>query len=307
MSIEQLPQNRIFAGVSLVLHARYIIGESIVYDDCRNAMLWVDICGKRIHRLALGEMHHEIWLAPEFPTSIGLRKDGGAIVRLTNRLALWDYGEKFETLAVPELDLPDNRLNEGKVALDGSFWVGSMQNKLNTDGNPKATARNSGAVYRITSDGSVQQLMPREYGIPNSMAWTEDHGFIFADTMQNTNFRFATDGTSLHNRQIFFGPFKRGLPDGSCLDADGQLWNCRVVRGAAVACISEPGELQKLAELACSWPTSCTFGGPNLDRLFVTSSRFTMAPEHLRNHPQEGGLFEVHADAKGKPEHRFGA
>jgi sugar lactone lactonase YvrE len=307
MPIEQFPQSSIFPGVSLVLDARDIIGESIVYDDCRNALLWVDICGKRIHRLALGDMHHEIWPTPEFPTSIGLRKDGGAIVGLTNRVALWDYGEKFETLAVPELDLPDNRLNEGKVAPDGSFWVGSIQNNLNTDGSLKATTSNSGAVYRITPDGTVQQLTPREYGIPNSMAWTKDHVFIFADTMQNTIFRFATDGSSLHDRQIIFGPFDRGLPDGSCLDADGQLWNCRVVGGAAVACISEQGTLQKLAELSCSWPTSCTFGGPNLDRLFVTSSRFTMTPKHLRMHPQEGGLLEVHADAKGKPEHQSGA
>jgi sugar lactone lactonase YvrE len=32
-----------------------------------------------------------------------------------------------------------------------------------------------------------------------------------------------------------------------------------------------------------------------------------MTPEHLKMHPQEGGLFEVHTDGKGKPEHRFGA
>jgi sugar lactone lactonase YvrE len=307
MPIEQFPQNRIFPCASLVLDARDIIGESIVYDDCRNALLWVDIGGKRIHRLALEQMRHEIWPTPEFPTSIGLRKDGGAIVGLTTRVALWNYDNVFETFAVPEPDVPENRLNEGRVGPDGSFWVGTMQNNINPDGSPKEVTRNCGAVYRITSDGTVQQLTPREYGIPNSMAWTDDHGFIFADTMQNTIFRFATDGSSLHDRQILFSPFDRGLPDGSCLDADGQLWNCRVVGGAAVACISKRGELQKLVELPCSWPTSCTFGGPNLDRLFVTSSRFTMTPEHLRMHPQEGGLFEVHADAKGKPEHRFGA
>lgn len=291
----------------LLLDVQDIVGESLIFYDRRNALLWVDIVGKRIHRLFLDDMRHELWPTPDFPTSIGLRKDGGAIVGLTNRLALWDYGETFETLAVPELDLPENRLNEGKVAPDGSFWVGSMQNNLNPDGSPKEVTRNCGAIYRITSDGSVQQLTRSEYGIPNSMAWTEDHRFIFADTMQNMIFRFATDGCSLHDRQIFFGPFDRGFPDGSCLDADGQLWNCRVVGGAAVACIAKRGKLQKLAELPCSWPTSCTFGGQNLDRLYVTSARFTMTPEHLRMNPQEGGLFEVHTNAKGKPEHRFGA
>jgi sugar lactone lactonase YvrE len=307
MPIEQFPQNRIFPCASLVLDARDIIGESIVYDDCRNALLWVDIGGKRIHRLALEEMRHEIWPTPEFPTSIGLRKDGGAIVGLTTRVALWNYDNVFETFAVLEPDVPENRLNEGRVGPDGSYWVGTMQNNINPDGSPKEVTRNCGAVYRITSDGTVQQLTPREYGIPNSMAWTEDHGYIFADTMQNTIFRFATDGSSLHDRQILFGPFDRGLPDGSCLDADGQLWNCRVVGGAAVACISKRGELQKLVELPCSWPTSCTFGGPNLDRLFVTSARFTMTPEHLKMHSDEGGLFEVHTNAQGKPEHRFGS
>jgi sugar lactone lactonase YvrE len=261
MPLEQFPQNCIFPGASLVLDARDIIGESIVYDDCHNALLWVDIGGKRIHRLALGERSHEIWPTPEFPTSIGLRKDGGAIVGLTTRVALWNYDNVFETFAVPEPDVPDNRLNEARVGPDGSFWVGTMQNNLNPDGSNKEVTRNSGAVYRITPDGSVQQLTPREYGISNSMAWTDDHGFIFADTMQNTIFRFATDGSSLHDRQIFFSPFDRGLPDGSGLDAEGQLWSCRVVGGAAVACISKRGELQKLVELPCSWPTSRAFGG----------------------------------------------
>jgi sugar lactone lactonase YvrE len=287
--------------------ARDIIGESIVYDDCRNALLWVDICGKRIHRLTLGDMRHEIWPTPEFPTSIGLRKDGGAIVGLTTRAALWNYDKVFETFAAPEPDVPDNKVNEHRVAPDGTFWVGAMENTINSDGSAKDETCNCGAVYRIMPDGAVLQMTPRENCVLNSMAWTEYHGFIFAHTMQNTIFRFATDGTSLLGRQILFGSFDRGLPNGSCLDADGQLWNCRVVGYATVACISEQGTLQKLAELPCSWPTSCTFGGPNLDRLLVTSSRFTMTPKHLRMHPQEGGLFEVRADAKGKPEHRFGA
>lgn len=148
-------------------------------------------------------MRHEFWPTPEFPTSIGLRTDGGAILGLTTRVALWNFENVFETFAVPEPDLLDNRLNEGRVVPDGSFWVGTMLNNFNPDGSPKATTRNRGAVYRITSDGAVQQLTPREYGIPNSMAWTEDHGFIFADSMQNTIIRFATDGYSLHSSQIF--------------------------------------------------------------------------------------------------------
>jgi sugar lactone lactonase YvrE len=249
----QVKQDSGILRVSLLLDVQDIVGESIIFDDRRNALLWVDIVGKRIHRLFLDDMQHESWPTPEFPTSIGLRKDGGAIVGLTNRVALWDYGETFKTLAVPEPDLPDNRLNEGKVAPDGLFWVGTMQNNLNADGSPKDMTRNSGAVYRIAPEGSLRQLTPREYGISDTMAWTKDNHFLFADTLQNTIFGFNTDGISLSGRKTFFGPCDRGLPDGSCLDSEDQLWNCRVVGGAAVACISRHGELLRFTELPCSW------------------------------------------------------
>ena len=41
---------------------------------------------------------------------------------MRDRVALWDYGGEFRTLAIIEPDLPDNRLNEGRVGPDGAFW-----------------------------------------------------------------------------------------------------------------------------------------------------------------------------------------
>jgi sugar lactone lactonase YvrE len=110
-------------GATLFVDAADVVGESAVYDDQRGALLWVDIAGKRIHRVLLGEKRHKIWPAPDFPTSIGLRADRGAILGLRDRVVLWDYGGDFRTFALIEPDLPDNRLNEGRVGPDGAFWV----------------------------------------------------------------------------------------------------------------------------------------------------------------------------------------
>jgi sugar lactone lactonase YvrE len=290
----------------LILDCADIVGESVVYDDRQNALVWVDIGGKRIHRLGLSSKNHELWETPEFPTSIGLRRDGGAIVGLTSRVALWDFGGDFRTLAIPEPDLPDNRLDEGRVAPDGSFWVGTMQNNLNPDGSPKDMTRNSGAIYRIAPDGAVTQLSPRDYGISNTMAWTSDGRFLFADTLQNTIFSFALRDGRLGERSIFHGPLERGFPDGSCLDRFGRLWNCRVAGGSAIARFSAAGNFEGYVELPCAWPTSCAFGGPGLDRLYVTSARFTMSAKHLSAHPLEGCLFELDVGPLGNPEARFG-
>ena len=283
-----------------------IVGESAVYDERRNALVWVDIGGKRIHRIFLGDKLHETWATPDFPTSIGMRKDGGAIVGLRDRVATWDFGGEFRTLAVIEPDLPDNRLNEGRVSPDGAYWVGTMQNNLNADGSPKDMTRNSGAIYRVASDGQTTQLTPREFGITNTMAWTRDRRFICADTLRNELYSFDHLDGALANKRLFAPPYARGLPDGSCLDANDYLWNCRVVGGSCVARFRPNGVLDRVVELPCSWPTSCTFGGPGLAMLYVTSARFTMTPEHIRAHPEEGAVLALDVGVNGISEHCFG-
>jgi sugar lactone lactonase YvrE len=288
-----------------VLDAADIVGESLVYDERQNALLWVDIGGKRIHRLFLDTRRHELWPTPDFPTSIGLRRDGGAVVGLRDRVALWDYAEDFRTLAIVEPDLPDNRLNEGRVGQDGAYWVGTMQNNLHPDGSPKDITRNSGAVYRIDPDGRVTPMTPREFGITNTMVWTQNGLFITADTLRNEIYAYNFQNGALSGKRIFAARVERGAPGGSCLGGDGRLWNCRVGGGASVACFRSDGALDRLIELPCSWPTSCAFGGRNFATLYVTSARFTMTREHVATHPQERGIFALDVGAAGRPEHRL--
>jgi SMP-30/Gluconolactonase/LRE-like region len=157
--------------VRQILPGTDMVGESIVWDLKRGCVFWVDIVGRAIRRFDPVSGQERRWEAPELPTSIGLRADGGAIVGLTRRVALWDFGETFETLAVPEPDLPDNRLNEGKVAPDGSFWVGTMQNNVTESGASKDITDKAGRYYRIDASGRTTLLSPDRYGITNGMAW----------------------------------------------------------------------------------------------------------------------------------------
>jgi sugar lactone lactonase YvrE len=252
---------------------------------------------------------HETWDTPDLVTSIGLRQDGGAIVGLRKEVALWDFGGPFRTLARIEADSPDTRLNEGVVAPDGSFWVGTMMNNIGAGDAPTDITRDAGRLYRVDAAGKVIALSDNRFGITNTMAWTADGRFITADTMKNQLYSYRLDGTSsqLSDRRLLFGGFERGLPDGSCMDADGYIWNCRVVGGSCLARIAPDGTLDRLVELPCSWPTSCAFGGEHLDTLFVTSARFTMSAEHLQANPNEGGLFAVRPGVRGVRAHRFGA
>ena len=294
------------ATVELLVPARDVVGESIVWDDRGRALIWVDIGGRRIHRFDPESQDHRIWPVGFFPTSIGLCSDGRAVLGRTRDVVLWDWGGDGEVLAVPEPDLPGNRLNEGRVAPDGSFWVGTMADNLTPDGRPREQAGKTGRLYRIAPDGSVTALSEDRFGITNTMVWLDDGRFITADTVANAIFAYpVTAGGRLGPREPFGPAISRGLPDGSCRDAEGGVWTCRVVGGRALTRTLPDGTLDRVVDLPCSWPTSCTFGGPDLDILFVTSARFTMSAEHLAAEPQEGGVFMLRPGVTGLPENRF--
>lgn len=297
------------ATIRQLLPGSDVVGESIVWDERRSCLFWVDIVGRRIRRFDPRSGDERIWDLSEMPTSIGLRADGGAVVGLTRRVALWDFGENFETLSVPEPERPHNRLNEGKVAPDGSFWVGTMQNNVEKSGAPKAITAKAGRYYRIDAAGAATLLSSDLYGITNGMAWLPDGRFVTADTLDNAVYAYAVlpDRRAIGQRRSFGEPFARGFPDGCCMDEEGAVWTCRVAGGACLTRTLPDGTLDRIIELPCTWPTSCTFGGPDLRTLFVTSARFTMTPEHLAANPQEGGLFACEPGVAGIRENRFGA
>jgi sugar lactone lactonase YvrE len=294
--------------VDLVHDSRNIVGESIVWDDQMEVLLWVDIVDKLIIRFDPLSGAYQTWETEELPTSIGLCADGGAIVGFAQRVALWDFNDTFTTLAIPEPAQPANRLNDGRVAPDGSFWVGTMQNNLGPDGMPAAQTARTGRLYRIGHHGDVTQLTDDQFGITNTLAWLPDGQFVTADTIVNQlySYRVAKNPWALRDRKLFSAPFDRGLPDGSCVDSEGYLWTCRVCGGYAVTRTAPDGEVVQTIDLPCSWPTSCTFGGASLDTLYITSARFTLSPDHLRANPHEGGLFAVRPGVTGRIENRFG-
>nr|WP_274627558.1 SMP-30/gluconolactonase/LRE family protein [Mesorhizobium shangrilense] len=295
------------AGARLVRDCRNIVGESLIWVAEEGALYWVDIGGRSISMLRPADGGFESWATPDFPTSIGLRKDGGFIVGLTRDICFWRPGEEFQIVARPEPELTGNRLNEGVVAPDGSFWVGSMDNNLNPDGSPKKQTSASGGYYRLAPDLSLRQLTPNEYGITNTMGWLAGQRFVTADTLANTLYQFDVEPDGcIGNRRVFAAGFERGFPDGSCVDGEGYLWNCRVAGGSCVVRFSPSGSVDRVVELPCSWPTSCAFGGPELATLYVTSARFTMSAEHLAANPQEGGLFAVDVAVRGVLPNRFG-
>jgi len=290
--------------MSSVLQCNDVVGESVVWCERRQTLFWVDIVGRRLHRFHPASGTHVVRATAEMPTSIGLREDDGAIVGFRHEVVLWDFEDRFETLALVEADQPDNRLNEGCVAPDGSFWVGTMQNNVDSNGGPLPISGRRGAIYRIDGAGSVRPLTGPEFAITNTFVWL-DGKFVTADSLENALYAYDWDGAdNVTGRRSFTPAYAKGLPDGSCLDAEGFIWNCRVAGGGCVVRFAADGRVDREVAVGCDSPTSCTFGGDDLSTLFVTSSRFGMQAGQF-DEGLEGSLFALDVGVRGRPANRF--
>ena len=274
---------------------RCVLGEGPLWLPEREVLLWVDILEPAVYRnrLATGETHR--WPIPENIGWVIPRKDRpGFIAGLRSGFAELT----LEPLEIkPLVPLAEHavdarlRLNDGKADARGRIFAGSMD----MDG------RNCGKLMRLDSDRSVH-VVDDGYGITNGPTFSPRGDTLYhADSRARQVFRFdlGSDG-SLSNRRLFVEfPSDWGVPDGMTTDAEGFIWIAHW-GGSRVSRFNPTGELDRAIHLPTSQITSCVFGGPNLDRLYVTSAALDLAHEALA-----GSVFEVDPGCTGLPPNRF--
>ncbi|MGE6781765.1 SMP-30/gluconolactonase/LRE family protein [Ensifer adhaerens] len=278
-------------------------GEGAVWSADEAAVYWTDINRFLIHRYDEATQAVRTWLFDEPVVAISLTsEDGRLLVALGSKLIWWwpktdrrqDHG-----FALP--GTPRVRLNDGRADPLGNFWVGSMKNNVLPDGQLGDVAPGEGILYRIAPDGAVTEWR-HGLGISNTLCWSPDRStFYFGDTLANEIYAFDYDveaGAISGERHLFTG-FQRGSPDGSAIDSEGFLWNCRY-GGRCIARIAPDGTLAEVIEMPVSNITTCTFGGADRMTLYITTAGGGPA-ERLA-----GSLYAMRVDVAGLPENRYG-
>jgi sugar lactone lactonase YvrE len=276
--------------VEVVVEAGNTLGEGPVWDPDQGVW-WLDILESQLHLFDLAGNWQTREL-DETPGSLALAGEGRLLLALRRGLFLYDIGsETSAPVAAIEEDLPDNRLNDGKTDAAGRFWVGSMAD----DGRGKR-----GALYRW--DGGVTRVFG-DVGIPNSLAWSPDgRTMYFADGAVGAIFTFPYDPDTgrIGERRVFAEVEPPRAPDGSTVDTDGCLWNAEW-GGARLVRYTPDGRVDRVVELPVAKPTCPTFGGPNLDLLYVTTARAGHAEDPLSSERHAGAVFVVDAGVTGLP------
>jgi sugar lactone lactonase YvrE len=274
----------------LALDARALLGEGAIWNAALQRLHWVDIEAHRVFTYdpATGENR-----ACDVGQKVGTvvpRRGGGLMLALHEGFAALDpdTGRLRLLPRPPEHDPAAARFNDGKCDPAGRFWAGTMV--LQKGPNPP------GRLYRLDADGSMH-VMLRGVGTSNGLAWSLDRRTLYyIDTPLQRVDAFDYDdatGTIADRRPVIRIPPGIGRPDGSTLDAEGMLWIAMWDGWGVTRWDPRTGRMLQSIPLPVARVTSCAFGGPKLDTLYLTSACQGLTREQLATQPLAGGLFQV--------------
>lgn len=288
-------------SLTVALDIRAELGECPLWSADEQALYFVDIKGRALHRYKPSTSEHRIMLMPEEIGCIGFRKGGGFIAGFRSGLWLLDAEGRRE---VKLADNPENqetsRFNDGRIDPAGRFFAGTIDE-------PK----DGGKAHLYRYDRRGLAVMAGGLLTSNGVAFSPDGRTLYhADTPTFTVWRYAYDpATGLATDQSLFirltpTETDRGRPDGAAVDAEGCYWTA-LFEGGRIQRYAPDGTLLAEYPVPARCPTMVCFGGPDLRTLYITSASTGRSEEELAAFPHSGSLFSMRVDVPGLPEYRF--
>ncbi|EHK76512.1 putative senescence marker protein-30 (SMP-30) [Sinorhizobium meliloti CCNWSX0020] len=268
-----------------IVDCRNTLGECPLWSAEDQCLWWIDVADPRLWKFVPSSLEVSSWRLTKPPAALVLRPEGGLLVIFRKGFSVIDRLQPGDVIDQEHpLNLGEDRFNDGRVDAAGRIWIGSMDRKL---------VRPLGRLYSF-SEGTLSP-MDEGFALSNGIGWSPDwRTMYFAETQARSiyAYEFDLDRGAISNRRIFASTSGEGGPDGLCVDSDGNVW-VAVFGGGRIERYSPSGEPLGPLELPNAHPTSCTFGGRELDTLFVTSSTMKIDGGSVGEQEFPGGLWSV--------------
>ncbi len=283
------------------------VGECPLWHPKEQALYWVDIDGRAVHRLHPDSGRQTRWEMPSEPSALAINAGGGLIVALRSGFAHLDTRTgSLAHIAPAPFDMATTRFNDGKVDPAGRFWVGTIFEPRNADA----------AEMFVLEKGKVRKVWSGGMTVSNGLGFSPDqHTMYHADTTTHRIDRFDFDAATgaLSAAQPFqrFSTDKKaadygGRPDGAAVDSEGNYWSA-MFEGGKILRFAPDGQLLGDITVPARCPTMVTFGGADLRTLYITTASHNRSKEEIAEYPLTGHVLSVRVDVAGQPETAYQA
>ena len=284
---------------SLLVDCQNLLGECVLWNTDDQRVYWTDVYSNKLY--SCYEQGGDLLIRdlPDMLGSFAFDPDGNLIAAFSDGLFRYNLStEQCDRLTTFEQDIELTRLNDGRCDRAGRFVVGGCY---------QAAFKQVSSV--ISYDGGPEaRTIIDKVALTNAIAFSTDGSrMYFSDSQTQIVHWYEYDNATGHlgQRHVLTEiPQANGFADGSCVDADDNLWNARYYGGFIQQYRPDGSEGLRIdATTLC--PTCICFGGTNMDTMFISSGCKDLNESQRAEQPHAGGLFKVQLDVKGLPESRF--
>ncbi len=273
--------------IESVANYHCVTGENPLYNQRDGRIYWEDIPTGRLFRADHATLEHECFYQGDVVGGFTFQADGSLLLFEADRIAILDARGGRRVLR-EGIDPDMERFNDVIADPEGRVFAGTI-GRTNT----------SGGLYRIERDGSVRCLF-KGSGCANGMGFTPDLTRLYwTCSTRRRIYVYDYDRASGElggERVVYEAPAAEGIPDGLTVDAAGDLWSARW-DGSALLHFSPDAQLLETVRFPVGKVSSATFGGPELDTIYVTT-----AGGRAGSDGPEGTLYRLRAGARGQSE-----
>lgn len=320
-----LPDDTEYVEALLLVDDRSLLGEGIVFDDRKHEVLWTDIDGKKFHILKLDyeeptKVVYQTHDLPKMLGSFGLLDNEPASTELP-LLCAWEDGfqlydiakqEELSAMSQGEAVNPEklpSRLNDGRTAPEGERYIcGGYYG-----GTPGVKMK----VFKVEQNKEDQSLVHEAIvegmEVTNSLSWSLDGRTMYladSPSKQIHQYDYDPETGKISNKRLLHAKpsTDKSVPDGSCVDVEGFLWNAVWKGGESPSCVQRIDPQTGLVVYTVHMPdttsqvTCCCFGGKDMDILFITTASENCDPA---KEPHAGGLYAAKVPFRGRKENRL--
>lgn len=267
-----------------------VLGESPLWCPLSRSIFWIE-CEDQpsLFRIAEGAAVPERWRMPQRIGAVALHSAQSVLVALADGVYVFDLAKKTLERLSKSPNPETLVLHEGKCDRQGRFWIGSLSKRMQSHGE-----RGGASLYRLDGDMLVPKL--NNLSVGNGLAWSPGgQTLYFTDTPASKVWAFDYDiatGEISHRRVFLEVEPDEGMLDGAAMDRDGGYW-IALFRGSAVRRYTPDGKLDLIIELPFSQPTMAAFGGPGMDDLYLTTTRYGMSKNEVKASTHLGHVFLI--------------
>ncbi|XP_042905098.2 regucalcin [Parasteatoda tepidariorum] len=224
------------------------------------------------------------------------------LITLTQEVRKLNFGTgESEVLTQLSHDNPKYRFNDGKCDTKGRLWTGTLI----------PGEADQGHLYKMDKTYNLQQVEDK-ITLSNGLAWSLNNDtlyYIDSEARKINVFDFNLHDGTATNRRILIDynvdeDYKElGYPDGMTIDIEGKLWVANYAGGCVIRIDPETKTILRRFDIPAKNVTSCCFGGPHFDILYVTTAK---SAEDEGNYPDAGAVFAITAHGtRGQPPNHF--